>query len=235
MRILLALIFLSNIANAQLFPGHDSAFVKGIDELPSKEPFDTAHKYKKVNNAFIYIISTEDVYTHFGYATYLQYRDFNFTDYHIFGEQQCKDCLHSWVWTMRENKKAFTPVTVTSLPGHTGFDEPNRQYLPQDTIIKYATDTAQVKWYTTSMGDCHAHFEYALFTDKYYPVLLLKESSYYGGCRAGGFFDVTLSFKMPSGITQHVKNTLFIRSTKSKQIGFLLLCQPSASMAAARQ
>jgi hypothetical protein len=110
---------------------------------------------------------------------------------------------------MRENKKAFTEVPVITLPGYTGVPA-DRRFFYMDSVIQTATDTGKTKWYTTGQGDCFASFKYRLYTDKYQPVLLLKEWNYWGGCRAGGSKDYTLTFSMPVGIRYTFKNTILV-------------------------
>ena len=65
----------------------DSSIVKVIEDLPSQQTFDTAHGYKKVEQKYVYIISDNDTYNIFGYEAAVRYRDFNFADYHILGQQ----------------------------------------------------------------------------------------------------------------------------------------------------
>ena len=102
---------------------------------------------------------------------------------------------------MRKSKKAFTEILVVTSPGHMATNlHADRRSLLVDTLIKVTSDTTKTIWYTTGRGDCFAHFEYKLYTDKYYPVMLLKEWNYWGGCRAGDSRSYTLSFSMPAGI-----------------------------------
>lgn len=231
MKILFAFLLCCNAVCGQtlLFP-KDSSLKKMIDDLPSREPFDTAQAYKRVAGLFVYLISDNDVYSLFGYKTGVKYSEFNFADYHIFGTYQCRQCLQNchhdegqtschrnrcnnvWIWLMRENKKAFTEIPSTTFPGHVGALLPaGRESFFGDTIIKSTTDTIKTRWYTTGHGDCMAHFNYALLADKYHPVLLLKEWNFYGGCRAAGSKDYTISFTMPPGILHHTKNTILVK------------------------
>jgi len=222
------LLFCSAVSGQVIFHGRDSSIIKIIDDLPSSEPFDTANAYRKVNRPYVYIISDHDLYNVFGFELSEKYRGFNFADYHILGTMQCKQCLEycqhdegninchrnsctpEWVWVMRDNKKAFARIPVTVIPEHIGTEFPsNLHLLFGDTLIKAATDTSMTNWYTTGHGDCLAHFNYELVTDKYHPVLLLKEWNYWGGCRAAGIKHYTISFKMPADHLYHTKNIAF--------------------------
>ncbi|HSU28583.1 MAG TPA: hypothetical protein VLJ68_09400, partial [Chitinophagaceae bacterium] len=165
----------------------------------------------------------------FGYDIAMKYRELKFGNFHILGQFICKQCLQychhdegitachrnacnkEWVWVMRENSKAFAGLPLTSLPGHI-FTDQSLQPHPffGDTVMRATVDTGQSKWYTTGQGDCHAHFKYKIFKDNYHPVVLLKEWNYWGGCRAGGSFDYTLSFKMPQGILYTIKNRILM-------------------------
>lgn len=164
------------------------------------------------------------MYTLFGYMAGVRYREFDFANYHIFGSKQCRKCIavcngrpgchrdrcmFSWVWVVRENKKAFTEVlSKTSPASRTGHLSGIVFY--NDSIIKESTDSAKVKWYTSAGGDCFAKFIFHLYKDNYYPVLLLKEYNYWGGCRAGGSWNFSIDFKMPAGILYHVKNVILM-------------------------
>ena len=53
--------------------------------------------------------------------------------------------------------------------------------------------------------------QYAVFADKYYPSIVLKEWNYWGGCRAGGSKDYTISFKEPEGVLYKVKRTILMK------------------------
>jgi hypothetical protein len=48
--------------------------------------------------------------------------------------------------------------------------------------------------------------------DNYYPVLLLKEWNYYGGCRAGGRWKFALDFTMPAGIAIQQKAVILMNN-----------------------
>jgi hypothetical protein len=204
MRLIISFLFCSCSVSAQTV--FDSSVVKLVD-LPVTEPFDTSRAWYRVTNPYVYISSDNDLYNYFGYETAMKYREFNFADYHILGERNDKE----WTWVMRENKKAFTEIPVIVSPGHTGPGLPvGRRSFFGDTVIKAVTDTARTRWYTNGQGDCHATFKYRIYADKYHPVLLLKEWNYWGGCRAAGSWDYTLSFFMPAGIIYTIKNTLLM-------------------------
>ncbi len=234
MRWLFIMLFCTSVAEAQApFFEKDSASVKIVAGLPVKEPFDTAHPYKKVKGPFVYISSDNDMYNVFGYRIYVQYRDFDFGKYHILGMQECRQCLmncrhdmrrkechrnacsRTWIWLKRENEKAFTEIPSSTLLGHD--DAPLtggiKSFFP-DTVIRKPSDSTQLNWYTNGGGDCHARFSYSVFKDRYYPVLLLKEWNYYGGCRAGGSWDFTISFTEPGGSSYYIKNTVLMEQYK---------------------
>lgn len=213
----------------------DSSVVKIMDDLPAVQPFDTAHSYNKITQSCIYIISDNDVYRTFGYNAGVKYREFNFTDYHIFGEQQCKQCMQycrheegqtnchrnvcikEWVWVMRDNKKAFTEIPSTTMRGHLDADIPNgRPSFFGDTIITSKKDTTLSNWYTHGRGDCFARFKYNVFADNYHPVVLLKERNYWGGCRAGGGWTFTVSFRKPWNVVQYRKNIILMEKYKNE-------------------
>lgn len=211
MRVFIACLFFCSTATAQInLALKDSSIVKTID-LPATEPFDTSHSWKRVVGPYVYIISDKDIYEHFSYETMMKFYQFNFADYHILGEKKNNN---EWIWVMRENKKAFTEVPVTSLPGHIGYPSSKDQRLYDDTLVKSVGGTTTAKWYTTGHGDCHAWFTYSLVKDKFHPVLLLKENNYWGGCRAGGWKPYTLSFSMPEGILYTFKNTILMEKYK---------------------
>jgi len=222
MRMLFCLLLFSSTVSAQsfYFPG-DSAVVSTVD-LPAKQPFDTARAYFKVKSPYVYIISDKDLYDYFGYNVSMKFYKFNFADFHILGVQQCMQCLigcnhdkgernchrnacmREWVWVKRDNKKAFTAVPSYILPWYKSNDLP----MYHDTIIVASADTS--RWYTTGQGDCFAHFEYDLVTDKYHHALILKERNYWGGCRAGGSKKATIVFKEPEGILYKIKRTILM-------------------------
>jgi hypothetical protein len=103
MRLLIACLFLSIAAPAQIAaPAEDSSFVKIID-LPRSEPFDTARPWQKYNLPYYYIISDKDFYDLFGYEVTTKFREFDFANYHILGQQKNRQ----WIWTMRDNEIAF--------------------------------------------------------------------------------------------------------------------------------
>lgn len=207
---LFALIFCCNTTYGQiLLLPKDSAVIKQIDDLPAYEPFDSANSYRYATKPFVYIISNTGVYNIFGYKLSVKYREFNFSQHHILGIPECEGC-DKWVWLMRDNKKAFAEVSSTTLPGHIEAKIPEgRKAFFEDTIIYSAKDSL-ARWYTHGGGDCHARFKYLVSFDKYYPVLLLTEKNFWGGCRAGGFWDFTITFKMPPGIMHHRKNVMLM-------------------------
>ena len=208
MRLLACLLLFYLPASAQnLFPEKDSSIVKFVD-LPSTEPFDTARAYDRVSGPYVYISSDHDIYRYFGYEIASKYRSINFTDYHILGK---KGPDTKWVWMMRENKKAFTEIPVIVSRGHIGpgLGADHRSFFG-DTVIraKIVTDTS--RWHTTGHGDCFARFTYAIYADNYYPALLMREWNHWGGCRAGGSWEYTLSFLKPAGIVYMMKNTILM-------------------------
>ncbi len=222
MRFLLFLLLFNSTVSAQpiFFPG-DSAAVSTID-LPAHEPFDTARAYLKISSPYIYIISDKDLYDHFGYNVSMRFREFNFTEFHILGVQECRQCVfrcyhamgkrnchrnacnREWLWLKRENKKAFATVPSFSVPWF------ERKELPRyhDTVITTSNDTSS--WHTTGHGDCFARFNYAVVADKFYPSLILKEWNHWGGCRAGGSKPATIVYKEPKGILYKTKRTILV-------------------------
>lgn len=204
--------FSTSLAQVPYFE-KDSAAVKIIPELSSDEPFDTAHPYKTRKDPYLYILSQHDIYDLFGYAEFNELAGFDFSHYHILGRQVCNQCdrvcrhqegetnCHrnrcdkKWIWLKRENSRAFTLIPSATGLGHTGTSLPDgRVSFPADTVIMLNDDAGQAAWYTHSGGDCHARISFDVFTDNYYPVLLLRENNVYGGCRAGGFWDFTIRF-----------------------------------------
>lgn len=229
MRVLLVLLICSNLVQAQsLFPGKDSAFVRMMDGFPRSEPFDTAHRWEKAEHPYVYIISDNDLYDYFGYDLMSRHRDFDFANYHILGMRECRFCLrcrhdegrtechrnacsYGWVWRVRDNKKAFTEIPSATSPGHIDALLPaGRKSFFGDTVMTRRSDSTIMAWYTHASGDCHARFSYVLQQDKYYPVLLLKELNYYGGCRGAGFWEYTISFTQPAGIRHYIKCTILM-------------------------
>lgn len=210
MRSLIIFLLCCSSATAQIsLPSTDSSIIKYLD-LPSTQPFDTARDYYWPASTFIYISSTNDLYIYFGYDIYMKFYNakFNFEDNHILGELGSDK---KWVWMMRDNKKAFREIPVVTSMGHTdpGLSRDHPHFFG-DTVIRAVADTGISKWYTTGHGDCHAHFDYRLFADNYHPVLLLKEWNYWGGCRAGGSWEYTLSFSLPKGILYKFKNRILM-------------------------
>lgn len=229
MRLLILFTFFSLSTSAQSFLlFNDSSVVKEI-ELPSAQPFDTAHPYRKVKNPLVYVCSNNDLYDLFGYNYFLKYRDFDFNNYHILGQEVCRQChivckhdegdknCHRnrcnlvWKWVMRRNNIAFSEIPVSALPqdSESAIQKIGRLNW-RDTVIQDKENPASGKWYTTGGGDCHARFSYKIYTDNFHSALLLREWNYYGGCRAGGFKEFTLSFKLPDGIKQFTKSTTHV-------------------------
>jgi hypothetical protein len=222
MRMLFCLLLFNSTVSAQtfFFPG-DSAIISTVD-LPAEEPFDTARAYYRVKSSYVYIISDKDLYDHFGYEVRMRFYQFNFTDFHILGTLQCKQCLircnhdkgkrnchrnacvREWVWVKRENKKAFTAIPSYTIPWY----ERKDILRYHDTIITASADT--LMWHTTGQGDCLARFKYTILADKYYPALILKEWNYWGGCRAGGSKPATIVFKEPEGVFYKIKRTILV-------------------------
>lgn len=226
----LLLCFISSIIHAQVtYFSYDSAAVKLVETLPSKEPFDTAYKWRKAENAYIYIGSCDDVYDLFGYNVASQYKDFDFSSFHILGKSVCRQCemycdhhsghtnchrnrcQYSWVWAIRKNDQAFMEIPSGTDPGiDTAFFYSKKIRTYHDTVISHPSDIKRSVWLTHSQGDCMARFTFAVFRDMYYPVLLLKEWNQYGGCRAARFEQFTISFETPPGINQFIKQVIRI-------------------------
>jgi len=205
MKILLVLLFFTGTVYGQFYK--DSSIIKPITDLPTREPFDTTRTYNKMAKPFVYIISDKDMYDLFGYDLSIKYREFDFENYHILGLQKEKE----WTWFMRENKKAFNEIPSMTLSGHL------KTYLPKDrnsffgdTIINSTSDPTEALWFTHGHGDCFAKFKFSLFRDNYHPVLIMKEWNYWGGCRAGGSWDFTISFKKTEGILHYNKNIILV-------------------------
>jgi hypothetical protein len=120
-------------------------------------------------------------------------------------------CTQQWVWVMRLNSKAFTKVN--RLPALSEHDFPeNNNNRWQDTIIQPVTaaDSGIVRWHTTGWGDCRGWFTYELYKDNFYPVVLLKEWSHYGGCRAGGYRRAVIKFQAIPGVLYYEKNRILV-------------------------
>jgi hypothetical protein len=212
MRCLIILLFLVSSATAQNTFQPDSAFISIMNDLPNQQPFDTAHTYKKVSGSLIYLKSRGDVYNIFGYETQKNFSDFNFTEQHILGINISKN--NEWIWLLRENKKAFTVIPSKTLPGHTSAEfTQGRKSFYNDTVITPKADSLSY-WYTTGRGDCHASFAYYVSTDNYYPVALLTEIVYWGGCRAAGSKDFTVTYNEPKGIKTHIKTRISVERYK---------------------
>lgn len=236
MRFVLFLLLFPVVVQAQSFlPGKDSAFVRMIGGFPVSEPFDTSQQWKRVKGSYVYILSEKDLYEIFGIAITDPNRDVDFLHYHILGMRECRDCLfcrheegrrdchrnacsYRWVWRVRDNKKAFKEIPAITFPGHVDAVLPDgRNSFFRDTLLPRKSDSTLTAWYTIGRGDCHARFSYLLQQDRYYPVLLLKELNYYGGCRAGGFRNFTVSFARPDGLFHFVKRTLFMEGYRKEE------------------
>lgn len=225
MRFLICSLFLCCTASAQPFLSFKDSSVIGEIDLPAKEPFDSSNTFKKAKGPYVYISSDNDLYDLFDWSIAVKYRDFDFTNYHILGQQVCRQCLQfchhdegetschrnrcnfEWVWQIRDNKKAFTEIPSSHLASPSEYDLSWRKEINNDTVV---TSAGKAVWYTTGRGDCLARFSYKLYTDRYYPVLLLKEWNYWGGCRAGGVRNFQLSFSMPEGVLYKIKNTVLV-------------------------
>jgi len=210
MRFLFIILLTSPVSAQFLDIYKDSAVVETI-ALPKNEPFDTSRQYAHMEQEYVYICSNSDMYDIFGYSIASKYRDFDFSETHILGIRKCKDikvngaCAYEWTWLVRDNKTAFTEIPISLTPGHIGTDVPERGFV-KDTVMYSFNSNGNAKWFTNANGDCFASFNYHLYADKYHPVLLLREWNHWGGCRAGGYFDFTLSFDMPPGIKYKLKS-----------------------------
>lgn len=235
MRIFLLLLFLTGTAHAQLFPPeNDSAFVRYQEGLPATEPFDTAQRWEKADGPYQYIVSSNDLYDLFGYNSYREFSNFDFNKYHILGIKICSKCQlvcrkagmpvgchadrcnYKWIWMVRENDKAFT--LIPSLTLESGKEDilsnsVRRNY--RDTVLAKSGEENRRIWYTSAGGDCHAKFSYALLQDKYFPVILMKEWNYYGGCRAGGSWEFMIQFSQPEKNRHYVKRTIMMDRWKN--------------------
>lgn len=226
----LSLIGLNSAGRAQ-YPSvkADSAFVKFISSLPGEEPFDSAHVWKRTAGNTEYIFSDNDLYRLFGYRVMTAYRDFDFKQQHILGLRTCKQCFihcrhdlgrtschrnaHSlqWIWLVRDNGRAFIKVSSVTEKGHTDTEIPGlRKEWLQDTVLPRKSWAGQKAWYTLGGGDCHARISYTVHEDRYYPVYLLKEWNQYGGCRAGGIWAFTISFRDPGRDLEYIKRTILL-------------------------
>jgi|GEM_PF-1325614 hypothetical protein len=235
MRTLLIFFCLSGTVQAQIFPiDNDSAFVRFQEGLPAMEPFDTAQRWEKADGPYQYIVSSDDLYDLFGYEVFSRFRDFDFKKYHILGLQTCSKCqltcrlagmqpgchadrcCTSWVWMIRENDRAFSLIpslTMETDKTDTLTISARRNY--RDTVLGLPGEKNRKYWYTSAGGDCHAKFSYALLQDKYFPVILMKEWNYYGGCRAGGYWEYTIQFNQPEKNRHYVKRTILMERWKN--------------------
>lgn len=235
MRIFFLFLFFSGTTYAQIFPPeNDSAFVRYQEGLPAAEPFDTTQRWEKADGPYQYIVSNNDLYDLFGYNHYVRFQDFDFKKYHILGMKACKKCLlacrsagmsyachadrcnYSWVWMVRENDKAFSliPSLTRESDKLDTLSFANRRNY-RDTVLSGPGNEKRKLWYTSAGGDCHAKFSYAILQDKYYPVVLMKEWNYYGGCRAGGSWEYTIQFNQPDKNRQYVKRTILMDRWKN--------------------
>lgn len=208
--LLLALVLAGFSISAQALY-RDSAYIRQVDFPKVNEKLIT--QVHRVHD-YIYLFSPMDVYEIFpADSVYMPYYKFDFEQYHILGRSVCEQCMivchheqgqrnchrnrcqYSTMWTVRSNKKAFD--TIPSRAGRTTINFPGIY----DTIVQpqKPADSGLAHWFTTSMGDCHAWFNYAIVIDKYFPATILLETSHYGGCRAARFDDMDISFKPLTG------------------------------------
>jgi len=226
---LIVLLFLWSSVHAQDSLVRDPAFVKIVEGLPSQEPFDSANSYRKISNHYIYIISDNDLHRVFDYETAMKFYLFDFSRYHILGRWVCpfceaacnheevdkpchrNVCEYEWTWEIRDNVKAFSEIPLNRFLGHKDAVYPTSfQHFFYDTVQLSVTDSSIHNWYTSGRGDCRSRFEYKVFRDRYYPAVILKESNYWGGCRAGGSWDFTISFPKQPGKLQYSKHTILV-------------------------
>lgn len=201
---------------------YDSALVRYIDSLPAEQPFDTSRPWQKWDIQLLYIVSDRDIYHLFGYTVSRQFKETDFSRYHILGEQRCNQCMTTchhedgqtachrnrcnlkWVWSLRENSKAFDSIAITNLiplpEGNVG--------QRSDTVIR--AEAGFSDWYVTGFGDCHARFEYNLFADRWYPSIILIERNIYGGCRAAGRKEYLIRFPEQTGKKEFYKQTILV-------------------------
>ena len=211
MKLLICLLFCSNLVMAQsLGFAKDSAFVKLIDNLPKKPPFDTAYSYSfEIKHKYLYLISSKDVYDHILSKEICNQCEMYCN--HDEGQRDCHRnvCNREWIWLMRDNKKAFKEISSQEkLPLN---DKQNTvmKYRYNDTVL--VSNTGMASWLTHSGGDCHATFKFGVLQDNYYPAIILKEWNYNGGCRAAGFWEFAINFPMPYGDFQTSKNVIFMK------------------------
>ncbi|MEZ5034589.1 MAG: hypothetical protein R2796_06345 [Chitinophagaceae bacterium] len=220
MRFLIFCLLLSQLSFSQLFNvPKDSAFVSYVEDLPAT----IAKLSPKEKNSYIYLASVNDVYNYFGYELYMKFQKFDFNRFHILGSQKCKQCLavchhasvnknchrnvcqFEWVWLKRLNEKAFTIIAEQQVIPVSDKLKKAIQFNYNDTIISNAGNSTKAIWVTHSGGDCHARFKHAIVKDNFYPIILLKEWNYYGGCRAGGQWDFAIEFSLPEGHYEYAK------------------------------
>lgn len=211
------LIFFSSTGKTQPLVT-DSSFVQKVN-LPVTIPA----IINKINQEYIYLTSDKDIYHLFGYDSMVNFRHFDFTNFHILGIKNCMQCknqqLHSpdcnkeWRWIKRQNSKAFTKID-TLFPTNIPFIHANihKTNFLTDTIIQptSSADSAIIQWHTTGHGDCHGWFTYDLLKDNFNPFILLKEWSHYGGCRAAGSRRTILYFKQLPNISCYYKTTILV-------------------------
>lgn len=222
--LLVCLLFSIELPAQSFFP--DSAFIRFID-LPASEPFDTSELSQRVKSSHIYLASRRDVYTVFGYAMSTKFYGFDFDNTHILGKQECRDCrltckheqgevnchrnrcTYSWKWSVRDNRKAFTEIPFTTVSGHAGPGITKHVY--GDSVMNHPTDSGIHRWYTMTSADRFARFHFNLYSDNYYPVVVLKEFIRYGGSRASGSWDNTILFRKPDRVSQFTKHTIRVK------------------------
>lgn len=203
--------------------GADSAFIRQV-ELPQISD-KKLRSWDAGPGDYVYMFSYMDFYRLFDVDTfYYRYHDFDFSNYHILGQTVCEQCMavcrhgqgeknchrnrcqYSTMWTVRSNEKAFQKIPYTMTPF------PQQKQLYGDTVVMPVSpaDSGKVRWGTHGRGDCHARFRYELDADKYYPVTVLREYNYYGGCRAGGGKYSELKFSFIPGKTIYRKKTILM-------------------------
>ena len=180
----------------------DDFLVNLISHLPVQQPFNPTHLNSTIKLPYIYILGENDLYDLFGYEVSSKFRKFDFKVYHILGIPT-GDNYQNWRWLMRENQKVFEEIPATTIL------DVQHSYI-KDTMISSSIDSLS-KWYTTSFGDCHATFEYQVFLDNLYPVLLLKEKDHYGGCRAMRIRKNVIIFKTIPKDLWRIKKTIFLK------------------------
>lgn len=207
-------LLITVMAPAQEILLKDSAFVNLVN-LPGKTK-------NPVTTPYVYLLSDHDVYDLFGYDTGTAYRHFDFEQYHILGMYACRQCtmncvhepgdknaachrnrcVNGWIWLKRKNSIAFSSIPSVSLR------TTDRDYPYRDTVIQTVSPADSAVWKVNVGGDCHARHVIKLYRDNAYPLVVMKEHNYYGGCRAGGFWQMTVRFMPPAGNWQYLHNTI---------------------------